>query len=273
MYAVTCPYFVLISLCFKYEPKHLKLTDFGAARPVTSSSKQAMKDIGNILDKVRDGYWKSNGNENKLNVVGSSMWDDIEERIEGTKAYLPPEILESNGKALTISADMWALGCVFFQCMTGRIPISGGSGKKYKNNVVSFNNSDELLLYGHVVRSALVPEGFARDLLASLLSNEASKRISVSEVLSHQFLNGPTESLKAEDNVVKSNMTGNGEEGVWARRQYSSIWAPLDPGSGNITTNPNNPGSSISIGLLSSEDSAIVDIEGVDGVKFGNGDF
>lgn len=50
--------------------------------------------------------------------------NDVEEdsRIEGTTSYLPPEVVM--GARPTLAADTWALGCVMYQCLTGRPPVS-----------------------------------------------------------------------------------------------------------------------------------------------------
>jgi serine/threonine protein kinase len=41
-------------------------------------------------------------------------------RLEGTPAYLPPEILRKQMRVPGFAADAWALGCVAFFCLHGR---------------------------------------------------------------------------------------------------------------------------------------------------------
>jgi serine/threonine protein kinase len=42
------------------------------------------------------------------------------DRLEGTPAYLPPEILRKQMRVPGFAADAWALGCVAFFCLHGR---------------------------------------------------------------------------------------------------------------------------------------------------------
>ena len=226
--------------------------------------------MGNVLARVRDGYWKPDETCSTLDKVNTAIWDDNEQRVEGTKAYLSPEIIENNGKALTLSADIWALGCVLFQCMTGRIPVN--IQEKVDNHVaISFNNDNDIVLHGHVIRSSLIPEGHCHDLLNALLALNPSERISITQVLSHAFLKGEIEVLKAENNIMKTSLKGSGDEGAWARRQYSSIWAPLDPGNGNIALLPYNSSAKPLVSLLlGDEDNELVEEEHVETVIFGN---
>jgi serine/threonine protein kinase len=41
-------------------------------------------------------------------------------RVEGTPAYLPPEVLRGRASLLNTNADAWALGCVAHFCLQGR---------------------------------------------------------------------------------------------------------------------------------------------------------
>jgi hypothetical protein len=41
--------------------------------------------------------------------------------LEGTAAYLAPEVVR--GGATSVLSDCWALGCVVYQCLTGRPPV------------------------------------------------------------------------------------------------------------------------------------------------------
>ncbi|OEU08472.1 kinase-like protein, partial [Fragilariopsis cylindrus CCMP1102] len=102
------------------ESGHVKLTDFGGSRPVTLTAK---KMISNKFDDAYDGF-------NEYNP-------DADLRIEGTTIYLPPEVI--SGSFPTLAADSWALGCVLYQCLTGRPPIIEVDETLAKNRIVSFD--------------------------------------------------------------------------------------------------------------------------------------
>lgn len=75
------------------ETGHIKLTDFGACRPVTLESKDRIRSISkDVLRNLRDGGWKPQkapGNSTGAleSPAGNDALDDF--RIEGTTAYLP----------------------------------------------------------------------------------------------------------------------------------------------------------------------------------------
>eukprot|EP01126_Amoeba_proteus_P032045 TRINITY_DN3133_c0_g1_i31.p1 TRINITY_DN3133_c0_g1~~TRINITY_DN3133_c0_g1_i31.p1 ORF type:complete len:325 (-),score=63.09 TRINITY_DN3133_c0_g1_i31:433-1407(-) len=43
------------------------------------------------------------------------------DRIEGTREYIAPEVAQ--GKKATCESDLWALGCVIYQTIVGRLPV------------------------------------------------------------------------------------------------------------------------------------------------------
>src|SRR5829696_3711631 len=44
-------------------------------------------------------------------------------QVAGTAAYMAPEVIR--GDQPTASADLYALGCVLFECLTGEVPFPG----------------------------------------------------------------------------------------------------------------------------------------------------
>jgi serine/threonine protein kinase len=110
------------------------LTDFGGCRPVTQKTKELIQSIAqNALKDLRDGDWKAKTvKENAAEpMADDGVMEELEEaegnqneevdddediRVEGTTAYLPPEVVL--GAYPTTAADSWALGCVMFQVHT-----------------------------------------------------------------------------------------------------------------------------------------------------------
>jgi serine/threonine protein kinase len=43
----------------------------------------------------------------------------------GTPEYMPPEVIDN--KEATAASDLWAIGCIMYQLLTGETPFSGGS--------------------------------------------------------------------------------------------------------------------------------------------------
>lgn len=98
----------------------------------------------------------------------------------GTAEYVSPEVLNNAG--ISYSVDLWALGCIVYQMLTGRPPFKGAS---------------EYLTFQLITSGSLsFPEGFppaARDLVEGLLQLEPTQRLghrSIAEVQRHPFFAG-----------------------------------------------------------------------------------
>jgi serine/threonine protein kinase len=241
------------------EPGHIKLTDFGGCRPITNEAKTMIKTVAkDILKNLRDGDWKarppsvtsssgydstsSNDAMEEDSVVGGLTDDpgeDEEEdiRIEGTTAYLPPEVVM--GAFPTMAADAWALGCVTYQCLSGRPPLLEADDDATRNRIVSFdfNNSQSEseieCLFEDKHAAGITSE--ARDLIKSLLNRDPSKRPDMNQLAEHAFFKSNVFALYSQPayplDVGTVSPTPSAQ---WARRQFSSIWAP-QPATYNLS--------------------------------------
>ena len=228
------------------EEGHAKLTDFGGCRAVTKEAKESLGIIAiNLLSDLRDGDWKPKmKKKGKLFDLDEdeedSMADDNLEaqhhpdndlRIEGTTAYLPPEVVM--GGFPTFAADSWALGCVLYQCLSGRPPIIEDDEAMTKSRIVSFDarqadTSTESQLFGG--RHAAGIDSDARDLIISLLNKISPARPSMAEAAQHGFfVNGGIDVFSLHRQQAPPLDVGEVspvEDAKWSRRQFSSIWAP-----------------------------------------------
>lgn len=230
------------------ESGHLKLTDFGGSRPVTEDAKEMISESAkNVFNELRNGDWKTKekkpktfdldeDNESADNDNDDGFYQDYDPdadiRIEGTTRYLPPEVV--SGSFPTLAADSWALGCVLYQCLTGRPPILEDDETLAKNRIVSFDVTDSQSnggnsLFDDITASKI--ELSARDLITQLMNRNASERPTMMGVADHSFFQDtgmdilslwrqPAIKLEIGDAAPPPADAG------WARRQLSSIWAP-----------------------------------------------
>lgn len=102
----------------------------------------------------------------------------------GTAHYVSPEILK--GEQLTKAADLWALGCIIYQMISGLPPFRAGS---------------EYLIFQKILdRDLHFPDGFnkiAKDLVQRLIQIEPTKRLGAKDqhdlyesIRSHDFFDG-----------------------------------------------------------------------------------
>ena len=252
-------YVCVLKFCFQFvfnfksenivitESGHVKLTDFGGSRPVTQAAKKMISESAkNVFNQLRNGDWKPNEkkkakafdmdedskSDNESDGFLQDYDPDADLRIEGTTIYLPPEVV--SGSFPTLAADSWALGCVLYQCLTGRPPIIEVDETLAKNRIVSFdiNNSQsngDNSLFGDSNTANM--ELSARGLITQLMNRDANKRPTMIQVADHSFFQDsgvdvfalwrkPALKMEVGDSAPPLADAG------WARRQLSSIWAP-----------------------------------------------
>ncbi|KAL7496513.1 hypothetical protein ACHAWT_007025 [Skeletonema menzelii] len=242
------------------ESGHIKLADFGGCRPVTQDAKQLVKESSeNLVQQLRDGDWKRTTpkqTEQRKNIedVNTNMNVDGEDiRIEGTTAYLPPEVVM--GGLPTYAADIWALGCVLFQCLSGRPPILEDTDDQTAQKIVSFH----LGVGSSNVFAGCDEEAFndsAKSLVHHMLHREISERPDIFEVSQSAFFDG-IDIFKLHKKPAHPLDVGSiapVTDAKWARRQFSSIWAP-QPHAYSINTG----GSSTNTRTRNSRDRAILE--------------
>lgn len=111
---------------------------------------------------------------------------DEDERMEGTALYLAPEL--ANGAASSIAGDCWALGCVLYQCLTGKTPLDASSQAEATSRIVHFAPQESLTFPPDV-------SDVAKDLILGLLNPDPLRRLGGSprgldEVKDHPFFEG-----------------------------------------------------------------------------------
>ncbi len=226
------------------ESGHIKLTDFGGCRPVTNDAKQLVKESSeNLLQQLRDGDWKettSKQTEQRQKIEGVNMNMEVGEdiRIEGTTAYLPPEVVI--GGFPTYAADVWALGCVLFQCLSGRPPILEDTDDQTAQKIVSFHlGASSSNVFTGCDDAAF--NDSAKSLVQHMLHREVSERPTIFDISQSTFFAGIDifNLHKKPAHPLDVGSIAPETDAKWARRQFSSIWAP-QPHAYNIGSTSNN---------------------------------
>lgn len=94
----------------------------------------------------------------------------------GTPYFLAPEVCK--GVAFSLPADVWSMGCVFFELMALRPAYSGASVREVYESILS----DALPTLPHIYSEAL------KDLIKKMLTVDWRFRPSVSELLNMDYL-------------------------------------------------------------------------------------
>ena len=172
--------------------------------------------------ELRDGDWRarqqlaSGGGgvaqakeDGGMEVVEAAEEEEEEEdgRLEGTAAYLSPELVQGVATRPTIASDCWAFGCTLYQSLCGRPPLWAETQQEVMRRIVKFDGLDE----------EKYPEGVteeAKELIRSLLVVEVESRLGsgvdgIDEVRRHVFFEGAGVAVTAESG-------GNGGGGAGA---------------------------------------------------------
>ncbi|KAK9146832.1 hypothetical protein Sjap_006735 [Stephania japonica] len=94
----------------------------------------------------------------------------------GTPCYMAPELFEDGG-VHSYASDLWALGCVLYECYTGRPPFVG---KEFTQLVKSILSDPTPQLGGKASPSFV-------NLISSLLIKDPAERLQWSELCGHSF--------------------------------------------------------------------------------------
>ncbi|ESO12871.1 hypothetical protein HELRODRAFT_63303 [Helobdella robusta] len=133
---------------------HIQITDFGSARILTA------EDLDENFNNLQ-----LNSNEQRTR----------RHSFVGTAQYVSPEVLNSNISCF--SSDLWALGCMLFQFLTGNHAFSGNHEYQIFQKVIKLEYK--------------IPDEFdesARDLVEKLLVLDRSKRLGCREMGGYSVL-------------------------------------------------------------------------------------
>jgi len=117
----------------------------------------------------------------------------------GTPEYLAPEMIKQKGH--TKSLDIWNLGILFFELLTGRPPFEGKNQQELFQNVLNFK-----------IRWPKGFSGVAKDLVSKLLKSDPEQRISLSEIVEHPWFQAhqPTKPVIPKS-IVPQKLDPSGE--------------------------------------------------------------
>jgi len=117
----------------------------------------------------------------KLIDFGLATFSEQEKKIVGTPMYMSPEMIDGNG---TYVSDIWSVGVVVYQMITGKLPFDGGEG------------DDNQILYEHIKTKEYNKEKLnnvkcsedVKDFIDKALQKDIKKRMNIEEALNHPWI-------------------------------------------------------------------------------------
>ena len=104
--------------------------------------------------------------------------DTLLDTICGSPMYMAPEIMKY--KKYDTKADLWSLGVIFYQMLTGKTPYTARSHSELMNNI-----ENQEIVFPKCIR--VTKEGL--DLLLKLLQKKSDERMTWDELFKHAWLN------------------------------------------------------------------------------------
>ena len=121
-------------------------------------------------------------NELKIGDFGviAQLTDDKERRysISGTYNYMAPEIFQNNGKGYSYEVDIWSVGIIMYQLLTGKLIFEGKSSLEIQNNILKFK-TENLDVSGLSIVAA--------DLIKQILVKDPKQRPGINQIIYHYF--------------------------------------------------------------------------------------
>ena len=117
----------------------------------------------------------------KLIDFGLATFQEQEKKTAGTPMYMSPEVVDGKG---TYVSDIWSVGVVVYQMVTGKLPFDGGE------------NDENQILYEHIKNDEYNKEKLnnvecsddVKDFIDKALQKDIKKRMTVQEALNHPWI-------------------------------------------------------------------------------------
>jgi 3-phosphoinositide dependent protein kinase-1 len=168
---------------------HVKLCDFGSALDLQYVSTS-------LLTILAEQKTKKEKKERKGKRRCASF--------VGTAEYVAPEILEGEATEATVAVDLWSIGVLTFQLLTGRVPFKGASEYLTMQAVLSGK-------YEYPSSATVSP--VAKDFIDKLLVRDPNNRLGVkdpAEIRAHPIFADIADWTKLRERIAPSVLTATG---------------------------------------------------------------
>ncbi|CAD8206332.1 unnamed protein product [Paramecium pentaurelia] len=102
----------------------------------------------------------------------------LTDSVVGTLSYLAPEVLSSQQyKCIQPSQDVWAVGCIIYGLVFGRLPFDGSNPSETYRNIIQCN-------YGIPKKNVSIE---LKNLLSQIFVNHPKERLNIFDIQNHSW--------------------------------------------------------------------------------------
>uniref|UniRef100_A0A6N2N2M8 Protein kinase domain-containing protein n=1 Tax=Salix viminalis TaxID=40686 RepID=A0A6N2N2M8_SALVM len=140
---------------------------------------------------------------------------DLADTLCGSPLYMAPEIIQN--KKYDAKADLWSVGAVLFQLVTGKPPFDGNSQYQLFQNILTSTE----LRFPQGALEELHPD--CVDLCRGLLRRNPVERLTFKEFFNHKFLGDPMLLVSAKSSPLPQVKSAAGQFDASASDSWSYL--------------------------------------------------
>ncbi|TVU48586.1 hypothetical protein EJB05_08227, partial [Eragrostis curvula] len=180
-----------------------------------ATAKDLMRQLAEGLKMLR-GRNIVHGDLKPQVLLRSLMNENLAATICGSPLYMAPEIWQ--GKDYDAKSDLWSVGVILFQLVTGKLPFPGSNYYQLHQNILA----SEKLNFPSAIEADLCHDCI--DLCRRLLQRDPEKRISFEEFFDHKFLaTRKSECVIESDHAVDQRDTIETASSVVSKAKSESV--------------------------------------------------
>ena len=139
--------------------------------------------------------------------------------MTGTPMYMSPEVIKGSGEGRHGAVDIWSLGCVLLEMVTGRRPWARLDNEWAIMYNIAQGNPPQL-----PSKDQISAEGI--DFLKRCFVRDPDRRASATELLQHEWIMRIRQQVRlgSESDVMTPSSDTSSSSGGWATRQNSATF-------------------------------------------------
>ena len=142
-------------------------------------------------------------------ISGCSQPDRAEKSNAGSLNYMPPEVITQENTEADAAIDIWALGCILYAMVMGKLPFYGNTHDEIEDAIVNSVPRFRIKFdFGGEIKPAPTLSKEIKDLILGCLKKDPNERLGIFDILMHPWLEMDDGELEAsiEESKAKQDL-------------------------------------------------------------------